>query len=30
MPSFAGRIRDAEIDAIVSYFGTLSETGEAP
>jgi cytochrome c oxidase subunit 2 len=29
MPSFTGRLRDAEIDAIVSYFITLSEPEEA-
>lgn len=30
MPSFTGQLRDAEIDAIIAYLTTLSETTEAP
>lgn len=30
MPSFAGQLRDAEIDAIIAYLTSLSETREAP
>ena len=30
MPSFEGQLRDEEIDAIIAYFTSLSETGEAP
>jgi cytochrome c oxidase subunit 2 len=29
MPPFAGQIRDAEIDAIITYFESLTEVGEA-
>ena len=30
MPSFAGQLRDEEIDAIIAYLTSLSETQEAP